>query len=102
MPLNPSPTCGFSTCFEDDNFFAFTTDVSIDGGAPVSDLLVFLNTTLFPQDLNDNNGLIPEFTGPQLYSGHESNPTMIIPASGFFTLVDDGTKASLAPSILLT
>lgn len=90
MPLNPSPTCSFSTCFEDDNFFAFTTDVSIDGGAPVSDLLVFLNTSLFPQDLNDNNGLIPEFTGPQLYSGHESNPTMIIPASGFFTLVDDG------------
>jgi hypothetical protein len=92
MPLNPTPTCAFSPCFEDDNFFAFTTDVSINGGAPVSDLLVFLNTTSFPQDLNDDGGLIPEFTGPQLYSGNESNPTMIIPASGFFTLEDDGTN----------
>jgi PEP-CTERM motif len=91
MPLNPTPTCGFSPCFEDDNFFAFTTEVSIDGGAPVSDLLVFMNTTSFPQDLNDNSGMIPEFTGPQLYSGAESDPTMIIPASGFFTLVNDGT-----------
>ncbi len=81
MPLNPSPTCGFSPCFEDGNFFAFTTEVSIDGGAPVSDLLVFLNTTSFPQDLNDNNGLIPEFTGPQLYSGNESSSRHPAPAS---------------------
>jgi hypothetical protein len=94
MPLNPSPTCGFSPCFESGNFFAFTTDVSIDGGAPVSDMLLFLNTTSFPQDLNDYGFLIPEFTGEQLYSGDESNPTMIVPASGFFTLVDDGTRGA--------
>jgi hypothetical protein len=92
MPLNPSPTCGFSPCFEDGNFFAFTTSVSIDGGAPVSDMLLFLNTTSFPQDLNDYNFLVPEFTGTQLYFGNESDPVMNIPASGFFTLVDDGTR----------
>jgi PEP-CTERM motif len=94
MPLNPTPTCP-SSCFEDGNYFAFTTDVSIDGGAPVSDLLIFMNTTSFPQDLGDYNGgsfLLPEFTGAQLYSGDESDPTMIIPVSGFFTLVDDGSR----------
>lgn len=92
MPLDPSPTCGFSLCFEDGNFFAFTTDVSIDGGAPVSDMLVFLNTSSFNVDFNDNSFLLPELTGLQLYSGFESDPMMIIPPSGFFTVVDDGTN----------
>jgi hypothetical protein len=92
MPLNPSPNCGFSPCFEDGNFFATTTDVSINGGAPVSDILVFLNTTSMNVDFNDVNFLLPELTGQQLYSGLESDPTMIIPVSGFFTLVDDGTN----------
>jgi len=92
MPLDPTPTCGFSMCFQDGNFFGFTTDVSIDGGAPVGDLLVFLNTTSMNVDFNDNSFLLPELTGPQLYSGLESDPTMIIPASGSFTLVDDGTN----------
>ena len=92
MPLDPSPTCGFSICSQDGNFFAFTTNVSIDGGAPVSDLLVFLNTSSLNVDFNDVSSLLPELTGPQLYSGLESNPMMIIPPSGFFTLVDDGTN----------
>jgi len=96
MPLNPTPTCDFSPCFQDGNFFAFTTDVSINGGAPTPDTLFFLNTTSTPVDLNDstpsNTSLIPEFVGLQLYSGNESSPTMIIPPSGFFTLTDDGTN----------
>jgi hypothetical protein len=92
MPLNPTPTCSFSPCFEDGNFFALTTNVSVDGGAPVSDILVFLNTTSMNVDFNDVSFLLPELTGPQLYSGLESDPTMIIPASGFFTLVDDGAN----------
>lgn len=92
MPLNPTPTCDFSPCFQDGNFFTFTADVSINGGAPVSDMLVFLNTTSSNVDFNDFSFLLPELTGLQLYSGNESNPTMIIPASGFFTLVDDGTN----------
>jgi hypothetical protein len=92
MPLNPSPTCSYSPCFQDGNFFAFTTNVSIDGGAPASDLLLFMNTTSFPQDLSDYSFLLPEFAGAQLYSGNESDPTMIIPASGIFTLVDDGAR----------
>jgi PEP-CTERM motif len=103
MPLNPNPTtCGFPPCFDDGNYFAFATGVSIDGGAPVSDLLVFMNTTSFPQDLNDTNSLIPEFTGPQLYSGAESDPTMIVPASGFFTLVDDGTNPNFVGGTVYT
>lgn len=92
MPLDPTPTCAFSMCFQDGNFFAFTTDVSIGGGAPVSDLLVFLNTTSMNVDFNDDSFLLPELTGPQLYSGPESDPMMIIPPSGSFTLVDDGTN----------
>jgi hypothetical protein len=92
MPLNPSPTCSFSPCFEDGNFFGITTDVSINGGAPVSDILVFLNTTPMNVDFNDVNFLLPELTGQQLYSGLESDPTMIIPVTGFFTLVDDGSN----------
>jgi hypothetical protein len=92
MPLNPTPTCDFSPCSENGNFFAFTTDVTINGGAPVSDILIFMNTTVSNIDLNDISFLLPELTGPQLYSNNESNPMMIIPASGFFTLVDDGTN----------
>jgi len=97
MPLNPTPTCSFSPCFEDGNFFVFTTGVSIDGGAPVSDQLVFLNTALFPGmpvDLSDSLGLIPEFTGPQLYSGDESDPMMIVPVPGLPPLVDDGSSSN--------
>jgi hypothetical protein len=92
MPLNPTPSCDFSPCFASGNFFAFTTDVSINGGAPVSDTLVFLNTSFANSniDLSDFSFLIPELTGLQLYSGNESSPMMIIPASGFFILVDDG------------
>lgn len=100
MPLNPTPTCGFSPCFQDGNFFAFATDVFFNGSAtPTPDTLFFLNTTSLPSDpidLSDSAFLIPEFTGLQLYSGNESgNPTeitMIIPASGFFTLTDDGAN----------
>jgi hypothetical protein len=95
MPLNPTPSCDFSPpepCFTSGDAFFFTTDVSIDGGAPVTDTLVFLNTTPMSVDLNDFGFLIPELTGPQLYSGDESSPTMIIPASGFFTLIDDGAN----------
>jgi hypothetical protein len=106
MPLNPTPACTISPCFMNGNFFGFTTGVSINGGAPVSDILVFMNTNpMNPNstgaDLNDGNpvSLIPEFIGPQLYSGNESDPQMIIPAGGFFTLVDDGTTPidNLAP-----
>jgi hypothetical protein len=92
MPLDPTPSCGFPPCSADGSYFVFTTDVSIDGGAPVSDMLVFLNTTSFSVDFNDVNFLLPELIGPQLYSGSESNPMMIIPPSGFFTLVDDGSN----------
>jgi len=92
MPLNPTPTCDFSPCFESGNFFTFTTDVTVNGGAPVSDMLVFLNTTSSNIDFNDFSFLLPELTGPQLYSNDESTPMMIIPDSGFFTLVDDGTN----------
>jgi hypothetical protein len=95
MPLNPTPSCDFSPpgpCFTSGDAFFFTTQVSIEGGAPVTDTLVFLNTTPMNVDLNDFSFLIPELTGPQLYTGDESNPTMIIPASGFFTLVDDGSN----------
>jgi hypothetical protein len=92
MPLNPTPTCDFSPCFENGNFFTFTADVTINGGAPVSDMLVFMNTNFSNIVFNDFSFLLPELTGPQLYSNNESNPTMIIPASGFFTLVDDGTN----------
>jgi PEP-CTERM motif len=96
MPLNPTPSCDFSPpspCFISGDAFFFTTQVSIDGGAPVTDTLVFLNTTSMSVDLNDFGFLIPELTGPQLYSGDESNPTMIIPPSGFFfPLIDDGAN----------
>ncbi len=104
MPLNPTPTCGFSPCFEDGNFFVFTTGVSFDGAAPVSDSLVFMNTTSFPSniDFSDILGLIPEFTGPQLYSGSESDPMMIIPVSGFFTLVDDGSNPNFVGGTVYT
>jgi PEP-CTERM motif len=92
MPLNPTPACIISPCYENGNYFGFTTDVSIDGGAPVSDILVFMNTTVTGADFNDASFLLPELLGPQLYSGSESNPQMIIPPGGFFTLVDDGTN----------
>ena len=95
MPLNPTPSCDFSPpspCSISGDAFFFTTEVSIDGGAPVLDTLVFLNTTPMPVDLSDFSFLIPEFVGPQLYSGDESSPTMLIPASGFFTLTDDGAN----------
>src|ERR1700735_3861726 len=99
MPLSPSSTCSFSLCFQEGNFFTFTTDVSIDGGAPVSDMLVFMNTSLFNVDFNDHSLLLPELTGPQLYSGNESNPSMLIPASGSFTLVDDGSNGGAAGTV---
>jgi hypothetical protein len=92
MPLNPTPACSISPCFENGNFFGFTTDVSIDGAPPVSDILVFMNTGFSNTDLNDASFLLPELLGPQLYSGNESDPQMIVPPSGFFTLVDDGTN----------
>jgi hypothetical protein len=89
MPSSPIPSCSFTPCSQDGDFFAFTTEVSIDGGAPVTDTLIFLNTSMGTDDLNDMNLLIPEVTGLQLYSGPESNPTMIFPVSGFFTVVGD-------------
>jgi PEP-CTERM motif len=92
MPLNPTPACVVSPCYENGNYFGFTTDVSIDGGPPVSDILVFMNTGVSNIDFNDASFLLPELLGPQLYSGNESNPQMIIPPNGFFTLVDDGTN----------
>jgi hypothetical protein len=95
MPLNPTPSCDFSPpspCFTSGDAFFFTTQVSIDGGAPVTDTLLFLNITPMSVDLSDFGFLIPELTGPQLYSGDESNPTMLIPATGFFTLIDDGAN----------
>lgn len=98
MPLNPTP-CSVSPCFENGNFFGFTADVSIDGGAPVSDILVFMNTNVTNVDFNDASFLLPELLGPQLYSGIESNPQMIIPPGGFFTLVDDGTNGGVAGTV---
>ena len=95
MPLNPTPSCDFSPpspCSISGDAFFFTAEVSIDGAAPVADTLVFLNTTPMNVDLSDFSFLIPELTGQQLYSGDESAPTMIIPASGFFTLIDDGAN----------
>jgi hypothetical protein len=91
MPLNPTPTCDFSPCFESGNFFAFATDVSFNG-VSTPDTLFFLNTGVMNVDLSDGNFAIPEFTGDQLYSMDESTPMMVIPASGFFTLVDDGAN----------
>lgn len=91
MPLNPTPACSISPCFQSDNFFGFTTGVSIDGAPPISDILVFLNTSVTDADFNDASFLLPELLGPQLYSGSESNPQMIIPPGGFFTLMGDGT-----------
>jgi PEP-CTERM motif len=99
MPLNPTPACIVSPCYENGNYFGFTTDVSIDGGAPVSDILVFTNTTSRDVDFNDASFLLPELLGPQLYSGNESNPQMIIPPGGFFTLVDDGTNGGVAGTV---
>jgi PEP-CTERM motif-containing protein len=95
MPLNPTPSCDFSPpspCSISGDAFFFTAEVSIDGAAPVADTLLFLNTTPMPVDLSDFSFLIPELTGSQLYSGDESAPMMIIPASGFFTLIDDGAN----------
>ncbi|MFZ1975367.1 MAG: PEP-CTERM sorting domain-containing protein [Candidatus Acidiferrales bacterium] len=99
MPLNPAPACIISPCYEIGSFFGFTTDVSINGAPPVSDILVFMNTTLHNVDLNDASFLLPELVGPQLYSGNESDPQMIIPAGGFFTLVDDGTNGGAAGTV---
>jgi hypothetical protein len=101
LPLNPTPTCGFSPCFASGNAFFFTIDVSINGGAPVSDTLIFLNTTSSNIDLSDFSFLLPELTGDQLYSGDESAPKMFIPASGFFTLVDDGANGTAGTVYIL-
>jgi PEP-CTERM motif len=100
MPLNPTPTCSFSPCSDPGNYFAYTTGVSFGGAPSVPDTLFFLNTMFMSMnvDLSDESFLIPEFTGPQLYSStsNESDPMMIIPPSGFFTLVDDGADGSVA------
>jgi len=93
MSADPTPTCPTtsppSPCFVSDEYFLETVELSLDGGPATPDTLGFFNSTFTDVDLNDLNFSIPEFLGPQLYSGDESAPEM---STGTFTLTDDGTN----------
>ncbi len=59
-------------------------------GASMSDMLVFFNSS----DLGGLNSVfdaLPDLGGPQLYSGNESDPTLL---TGVFSLYDLDTGAS--------
>jgi hypothetical protein len=91
MPTDPVPSCPVSPCFGIGDFWAFNVDLTLNGGPPTSDTLIFFNTGADPIDLNDIAFLIPEFTGDQLFTGDESAPHM---KTGSFQLTDDGTNGT--------
>ena len=95
MSQTPTPTCPPSLpCAIPGVYFTENVNVSLNGGPAILDTLVFLNSGFFSGlDLNDFNFSIPEFLGPQLYTGSESAPLMTI---GSFSLTDDGTSGGVA------
>jgi len=79
-------------------------DLSVDGAPVIGDAICFFN-------LSDGGGLnsiiaLPDFYGPQVYMGDESNPTFM---PGFYTFTTDSgqtetlsiTQAPEPPTILL-
>jgi hypothetical protein len=86
MSENPTPM--FS---EDGTVFAVqSTDLVVDG-LSVSDILCFFNES-------DSGGLnsavvLPDFFGPQVYSGDESNPTFL--TGVYYLSMDDGQQETL-------
>ena len=95
MSQTPTPSCPpLVPCAIPGVFFTENVNLSLDGGPATPDTLVFLNSGFFSGlDLNDLNFLLPEFLGPQLYTGSESAPLMSV---GSFTLTDDGTSGGVA------
>lgn len=88
MSENPSPFF-----VEEGTAFAVDVpDLSMDGGPVIDDTICFFN-------LSDGGGLnsvvaLPDFYGPQVYSGDESNPTFM---TGMYTLtMYDGQTETLS------
>jgi hypothetical protein len=78
MSENPTPAY-----FESGTVFVVdSTDLVVDGVA-VSDALCFFNSS----DMGGLNSFVvlPDFIGPQIYSGDESNPTFL---TGMFYFTD--------------
>jgi hypothetical protein len=85
MGTSPSPE------FSGQNYFFMVqpTDLVVDG-VSVIDTIVFFNSS----DLGGLNSVfdaLPDLGGPQLYSGNESDPTLL---TGVFSLYDLETGAS--------
>jgi PEP-CTERM motif len=73
-------------------FSVSVSDLVVDGSS-TPDILSFFNNPGDMGGLNSVLGEIPELVGPQLYSGDETNPTML---TGTFTLFqDNGTPETL-------
>jgi|GEM_PF-1709476 len=85
VTLGPSPQASGQSYF----FMVQPTDLVVDGTS-MSDMVVFFNL----DDLGGLNSIfdaLPDLGGPQLYSGSESDPTLL---TGVFCLYDLETGAS--------
>jgi hypothetical protein len=73
---------------------AFLVDVPdlVVGGASTPDLIVFFNLEGDSGGLNSATDAIPDFTGPQLYSGDENNPFMLTGTFSLINTVNGGTE----------
>jgi hypothetical protein len=95
LPVNPTPT-GFTLGID---FLVTPIDLMING-APSSDTLQFFSSTFGGAfaALSCPSCVTLSLTGPQLYSGSEANPTMLV-VSGV-TLLNDmgGTPAGTVTS----
>jgi PEP-CTERM motif len=95
MSSAPTPDCpsqGISPCYSLGEWFGTDENVFLNGSSTSTlDTLVLMNSA-FSVVLNDTNFDIPELTSTvplQLYTMDESNPQMVIPSGGFFTLGSD-------------
>jgi len=116
MSSTPAPNCpsqGLVPCYALDEYFGLDTDVYLNGSTTATpDTLIFFNlgftenvafndTGTGPADLMP---FLPELTTVastlcsgdtgQLYSGSESDPTMVLPSSGCFVFASDTPQYS--------
>jgi hypothetical protein len=62
------------------------------GGSSTPDFIAFFNLEGDEGGLNSATDAIPDFTGPQLYTGNENNPTMLTGNFDLFNAVNGGTE----------
>ena len=62
------------------------------GGSSTPDLIAFFNLEGDEGGLNSATDAIPDFTGPQLYTGDETTPFMLTGTFNLFDTINGGTE----------